>query len=410
MTTDASRIAVDPAVRRPLGDISAGADTFTQSRVERILQLVVSAGCLVLGTQSFLNALGSTQEARVWHGPLMVIAFLPLALMVLALMAGRFARSMSRLFAVAFPVVLALWPIATAARSASATDEPWIWYLLNVATAAAVMAFHMPLQVVWAVGVPVLFGVARLAQLDFDGAAIGVIALDVVFAVILGAVIVALGWMLRAVAIGIDEARARAVASYAAAAAADAAEKERVAVAALMHDSVLAALIAAERADTERERVLAVAMAREALTRLANADQDAGEGSDAPVSADAIAARLAAVARDAGLSLEVARDGSPREIPGRVAGALVLAAAQAIANAVQHADGAGLAVTLSGDESSIRIVVSDSGPGFEMAAIPDDRLGIRGSILARMAAVAGRALIDSGPTGTVVALSWELPQ
>ena len=95
--------------------------------------------------------------------------------------------------------------------------------------------------------------------------------------------------MFRSVAANVDETRARAVASYAQAAAADAAEQERVAVAALMHDSVLAALIAAERAETPRERTLAVAMAREALTRLANTEQDAGEGSDEPVGVDVVA-------------------------------------------------------------------------------------------------------------------------
>jgi hypothetical protein len=120
--------------------------------------------------------------------------------------------------------------------------------------------------------------VARLAPTGQPSTDAVSVVLDAVFAVILGGVIVALGWMLRSVAVGIDRARRDAVLSYAAAAGADAAETERVAVAALMHDSVLAALIAAERAATPREEALAVAMAREALTRLANAEQDAGEG------------------------------------------------------------------------------------------------------------------------------------
>ncbi len=70
------------------------------------------------------------------------------------------------------------------------------------------------------------------------------------FALILGGMLTTLGVVFRSVAANVDETRARAVESYADAAAADAAEQERVAVAALMHDSVLAALIAAERAHT----------------------------------------------------------------------------------------------------------------------------------------------------------------
>src|SRR5690606_1430138 len=97
---------------------------------------------------------------------------------------------------------------------------------------------------------------------------------DVSFTLILGVVLLALAWLFRSVASGVDQARSEAVASYAAAAAELAAEEERVAVAALMHDSVLAALITAERADSERERELAVVMAREALTRLANTEEN----------------------------------------------------------------------------------------------------------------------------------------
>src|SRR5690606_12025060 len=103
---------------------------------------------------------------------------------------------------------------------------------------------------------------------------------------------VTLPWVFRAIAVGVDEVRTRAVASYAAAAAADATEQERVAVAALMHDSVLAALIAAERARSPRERALAVGMAREALTRLANTDSTEEQGSDAPVAVETIADAL----------------------------------------------------------------------------------------------------------------------
>ena len=144
------------------------------------------------------------------------------------------------------------------------------------------LAFPLLLQIVWTAFVPLLFGVVRLIQGSFARDYWFSVSLDVSFALILGGMILTLGWVFRSVAANVDETRARAVESYAAAAAADAAEQERIAVAALMHDSVLAALIAAERADTPRERTLAVAMAREALTRLANTEQDAEEGSDEP--------------------------------------------------------------------------------------------------------------------------------
>jgi signal transduction histidine kinase len=178
-----------------------------------------------------------------------------------------------------------------------------------------------------------------------------------------------------------------------------------------MHDSVLGALLAAERASTPRERTLAVSMAREALTRLANAEKDALEGSDAPVDAAGLADDIEASARDFGVNLTVRRrldDATPR-VPGRVARALVLAAMQAVANAVQHAEARGLAVEVSGyaDPGSVVVRVRDAGAGFDLDAIPADRLGIRGSIMARVTAVGGRSDIESGPSGTTVTLEWE---
>ena len=416
MTAEPLPIAVDPAVRRPLGDIAAGAERFTQARVERIIGVVVALGFAVLGVQAFLNALGSTQESPPWHLALMIGVFAPLALAILACATGIGVRVCTGLLAVVLPLAVIAWPVATAGRGADAgvdaagtvTEQPWIWYLLNVATVAAVMAFRMPLQIAWAVLVPVLYAAARLLQLDADAAATAAVILDAVFAMILAGVVIALGWMLRTVALGIDRARRDAVDSYAAAAAADAVETERIAVAALMHDSVLAALIAAERAETPREEALAAAMAREALTRLANAEHDSGEGSDDPVAPAGIAAGIQAAARELGAALtvraEVASDAGV--LPGRVARALVLAATQAIANAVQHAGAAGLQVTVQARAAGIRVRIADAGGGFDPAAIPEDRLGIRGSIVARTAAVGGRARVQTTASGTVVTLEW----
>ncbi|WP_455133381.1 ATP-binding protein [Microbacterium aurum] len=93
-------------------------------------------------------------------------------------------------------------------------------------------------------------------------------------------------------------------------------------------------------------------------------------------------------------------------LPGRVARALVLAATQAIANAVQHAGAAGLQVTVQARAAGIRVRIADAGGGFDPAAIPEDRLGIRGSIVARTAAVGGRARVQTTASGTVVTLEW----
>ncbi|MFT4213971.1 MAG: ATP-binding protein [Microbacterium sp.] len=409
--TASTASAVAPAGNRAMNRLTSGGERFTQARVERLLERAVAFGCTVIGVQALLYALGDQQVDPSWRLMLTLAVFVPLATMSLACAVGVGVRLAAGAFAIVVPLALIAWPTVTAGGRAF-SDEPWIWYLLNVATAAAVMAFRMPLQIAWAIVIPVLYTAVRLVQIEGSENDANEVVYRAVFILILAGVMIALAWMLRATAIDIDRARREAVASYAAAAAEAAAETERIAVAGLMHDSVLAALIAAERADTPREQALAASMAREALTRLANADHDSGEGPDEPVPPGEIVAGLQTVVNDFGLTAGVDADIAvfATPLPGRVARALTLAATQAITNAVQHAHGVGLTVAVRADRAGIRVRVSDGGAGFDPGAVGDDRLGIRGSIAARTAAVGGRAQVHTDPTGTIVTLEWEHPR
>lgn len=415
MTSDADAAVLDAAWGHiaPARERTLGLGSFTRRRIERTIGLAAGLGSLVLGVQAFVASLGSTEATPGWHLALMIATFVPLTLMLLACAIGRGVHVFAGLFAMIYPITLILWPIATAGSTPDPTTEPWIWYLVNVATVAAVLAFPLALQVAWTVLIPLLFGVVRLVQGGFAPEFWIPVSLDVSFALILGGLLLTLAWLFRGIAANVDETRARAVDSYAAAAAADAAEQERIAVAALMHDSVLAALIAAERSHTPRERTLAVGMAREALTRLANTEMEAAEGSDEPREAGSIPDAIEAGARELGVEIQVERtiDRSTPLVPGRVVRALTLASLQAIANAVQHADGRGLAVVLRADvrPTRVRIEVRDTGSGFNLEGMPDDRLGIRASIVARVAAVGGTTRIASGERGTLVRLEWREP-
>jgi signal transduction histidine kinase len=384
--------------------------SFTRTRVERILQLAIALGCLALGSQAFFAALGPTDEGRGWHVPLVAVTFGSLAATIVACLAGRAVRPLSAQFPVVYVVVLVLWPIATRGSATAATDHPWVFYLINVATVVTILAFPLPLQIVATILIPLLYGLVRLMQGGFAREFWMTVSLDVSFALILGGILLSLGWVFRAVADDVDGARARAVESYAAAAALDATEQERVSVAALMHDSVLAALLAVSRADSERERVLAVSMAREALTRLANAERDAEIGSDAPVTITALADAVENAGVEFGVAPPTTRHVDPDAgtLPESVARALVLAATQAIANSIQHADGRGLRLEIAGATSAPHVIVRiiDSGPGFDTESVAEDRLGIRASIRARVAAVGGRARVEAGPQGTRVVLEW----
>lgn len=401
---------VDTAGTLPVGVPPSEVGSFTLKRVDRGLAVVVGVGSLVMGLQSLLAALGPNTDHPSWNLAVMTMVFVPLALMVIACLLRWRVSWFAAVFAVVYPIALLLWPF-TLTETPRSGAEPWIWYLINVATVAAVVAFNFPLQIVWTIGVPIEYAVVRLVQAGFTPDAWIAVGLDVTFALILGAILLTISWLFRAVAVEVDASRMAAVESFSRAAVVDAVEKERVAVAALMHDSVLAALIAAERAASPRESALAVAMAREALTRLANAESDVGEGSDEPVSIFVFCAALEATAVELGAPITVDSDASESlalrlMIPGRVARALALAAAQAMTNALQHAAGVGLSVTVAALPTGVNVVVRDSGGGFDTNAVPDDRLGIRGSIHARVAAVGGTSELTSGPEGTSVTLGW----
>lgn len=389
---------------------AAALGSFTRTRLERIIALVIGVGCLILGTQAFLTALGPSDESQGCHVVLVVGTFVPLVAMLVACGIGRGTRLFAGIFATVYVVVLALWPLAAMGGHQEATSKPWVFYLINVATVATVLAFRLPLQIVWTALTPLLYGLVRLIEGGFGRDALIGVSLDVSFALILGGIMVTLGWMFRAIGANVDETRLRAVSSYATAATVEAVERERVSVGALMHDSVLAALIAAERAHSPRERTLAVSMAREALTRLANTERDSEMGSIAPVEVARVADDLEAAAHELGAGVRVTRrmPGVPQSIPGVVARALVLAATQAIANALQHVHGKGLQISLVCEQDPLHVTVRvrDEGAGFDVAAVPDDRLGISASIIARVAAVGGRSRVDSGAHGTTVELEW----
>ncbi|MDT0187646.1 ATP-binding protein [Microbacterium sp. ARD31] len=410
MSADGSGVVLDRAWTHiaPARDGRPAIGSFTRTRVERIITVAAALGSLVLGVQALATAVLSAAYDPWYTDPLLPVAFIPLAVMVMACMFGRGVRATAGAFAVVFVLALAVWPLTPKAASTPTDQDPWIWFLVNIATLAAVLAFPFPLQIAWTVLAPILYGLVRLVVSGFTPELGFRLLLDVSFAIILGGVLLTLGWLFRSVAANVDETRAQAVDLYARAAATDAAEQERVTVAALMHDSVLAALIAAERADSPRARTLAVAMAREALAGLASTEQAGGSGSDEPRDAASLADDIEEAAREMGVRLRVDRriEAGTTLLPGRVAEALCLAATQAVANSVQHAGAEGLSATVECARGGIRIDVADAGPGFDLDAVPADRLGIRGSIVARMASVGGVGRVTTGREGTRVRLVW----
>lgn len=412
MTAAAERDTLDEAwwLMPPASPVPSSVGAFTSTRMTRAINLIAGLACMVLGLQAFLAALGGGGLLPGWNEVLMLVSFVPLLIMCVCTSINRFVVPMAAIFALIFPVVLIVWPFVLNGQPVHTSPEPWIWFLLNVATAAAVLAFDLRAQIAWTIGIPLLYGIVRLVTGGFAPEFWIAVAFEVPFALILGGVVLSLALVFRRVSANVDAARSSAVASYASAAEAQATAEERVEIAGLMHDSVLAALIAAERATSPREQALAASMAREALSGLASAESGDDSEDLEPLTPSELAIALRGIASELGSRVPItyAEPVRGRPIPGRVARQLLQAAGQAIANGVQHADSVGLTAHIepvAGD--GVRIVVSDEGPGFDPASIPADRLGIRASIVARVTAVGGVAEIDSSPAGTRVTIHWD---
>ncbi|MGI6879196.1 ATP-binding protein [Microbacterium sp. gxy059] len=405
---DAAGASLERAWRELARDPGAhvGSPGFTRARIERAIQLIAAVACGVMGVQALLIALPLPVDAA--ELALRIVVFSSLAAMIACCLAGVAVRATARVFAAVFPAALVVWFAGLAPATPDPSDEPWPFYLLTVATGAAIVALPVPLQIVSAVGLPALFAVGRLLAEGGVGAYAHHLWYDLSVAVLIALTFVLATEILRRVAARVDAVRESAVATYSAASAVEAAEQERVEVAALMHDSVLAALLASARASSDRERALAVEMAREALVRLADAERDSEMGPEGDVGlaqlVDALRAETAVIAP--GLAIDAPE--TDARLSAQAARAAALAAAQAVANAVEHAEGRGLRVEIRADGDELRVRVADEGAGFDPSALPRDRLGIRGSIVARVAAAGGRAHVSSSGRGTLVEIGIPL--
>jgi len=98
-------------------------------------------------------------------------------------------------------------------------------------------------------------------------------------------------------------------------------------------------------------------------------------------------------------------------MPVQAAEAVYSATIQAMVNSLQHA-GKGPTVqrwlSMYGvGIDGIQVEVGDTGAGFMLATVPTERLGVRVSIIERVAGAGGSAEIDSAPgEGTIVTIRW----
>lgn len=319
----------------------------------------------------------------------------------------RLVRTAAVTFCGVYLVLLVSWPFAVESEHGP-TDSPWLYYLLTIATAMAAIGFGIRFALVYLVISPAIYAVIRLTPQGGQSSLLQA-ALDSVYAFILGAIITIIFAILRNAARAVDRAQDMALERYSFAVRQHATEAERVQVDAIVHDSVLTTLLSAARAFTPEARELAATMAGNAIGYLRDAVANLPDV-DSTVSGGVVASRISEAAAAMAGPFSVRTVAAERSsMPLSVADAVYSAAVQSMVNSLQHAGGdVERWVTIHGRTGGgIEVEIGDRGAGFDVESIPTERLGVRVSILERLATAGGRAEIESRPgSGTLIRLHW----
>jgi signal transduction histidine kinase len=195
-------------------------------------------------------------------------------------------------------------------------------------------------------------------------------------------------------------------------------EAQRRQGARLLHDTVLATLTLLAHSG--------VGVAPEALRQQAAEDarllrqlrlgatptpESSGPYNLTPVEETPLGTTLESVKQRFGrMGLEVSWHGTGQVLlPSDVLDAFLLSLAECLENVRRHSGVTQAHVTITDDATTVRAMVTDSGVGFDLDGIDDDKFGFRESVIGRLREVGGNARLFSSPgSGTTVVL--EVPR
>ena len=329
---------------------------------------------------------------------------------LVASFAKRWVRAVNAYVSFAYLLALAGWSFVVEEPLTIATERPWLWLLCTVATSTAAIAFSTWQATAYLIVTPMVYGLVRISPAG-GNASVSSASLDIAYAIILGGAVLILITLLRQAAASVDFAQGTALDRYAHAVRQHATEVERVQVDSIVHDSVLTTLLSAARAYTPEAKDLATRMARNAMDHLKDAAA-ASPDDDATVTLDQLARRIADSMSTLSGPFELrTRSMEAGNIPIQCSESVYSAAMQAMVNSLQHAGAGGdvhrWLIVEGAPGGGIRIGVGDDGAGFTFANVPNERLGLRVSIIERVANAGGSVEVDACiDQGTVVWITW----
>jgi len=382
--------------------MAANHDGPAVERVVRTMAIALGFAALLLafvGSSAFLAQWGVAHP--VWTVAAAIGMFAPLLIGALSASKApvRVLRGLAGTAAIAQLAALATYLPALPQGSLPGGDVPWVLIVTATGTTAAAVAWRAPVALGYTLLTVGLYTLDR--RLATPALTPAFLLQDALYTLLFALVFVVLAIATHRAGGTLDRAADEAIVVLRAGASHEARERERSRVEALLHDTVLVALLASARGSAR-----AAAEARSALDRL---DLLAEEPSSAPAAADDWIWSLQALTTDLAPAARFTfenHDGDP--IPSEAARALVEATAEALRNSVAHAGPAARAVHARVAPGEVEVTVLDDGVGFDPLDVRPERLGLRVSILDRLRSLpGGSAQIVARPgVGTRVTAGW----
>jgi signal transduction histidine kinase len=300
-------------------------------------------------------------------------------------------------------VLASLVPVLPDGRLPEQYGMPWPLGSTLLGCAAAAVAWRSSITWPYVAANVVLVGVDRFSASQRPIADLA--TQDALHTLLFTAVFTSLALAIRRAGRQLDEASDRAVADTRRLATSEARMRERTRIEALLHDSVLVALLASSRRPDA-----AAAAARDALERLDGLEYRSGDEGTEPVDPMTWLWRMQASTTQLDPTARFSHGGERTSpMPADVAEAMLEASAEALRNSVIHAGPASRAVHVQFGPSGIEVTVLDDGIGFDLRSVDEARLGARVSIRERMLSIpGGHGVVVSRPgLGTRVAIGWE---
>lgn len=375
--------------------------------VTRSMALTLGVGAIAffaLGVASIFAQAPAFGVAWTFAASLAIFGPLLAAAALSRWLSPRAVRALAAVTAIGqLATLVTLVPVLPGGLLDGTLGSPWPFGLTVLGCASAAVAWRAAITWPYVGATVVLVGLDRYLASEWPIPDLAV--QDALHTLLFTSVFTSLALAIRRAGRRLDETSDRAVDDTRRVATADARLRERARVEALLHDSVLVALLASSRNSSR-----AAAAARDALERLDDLEHRGSES--VPVAARDLMWRLqaSATAIDAEARFSHAlRERDP--VPGDVAEALLEATAEALRNSVLHAGPAARAVHVDAGPSGVEVSVLDDGRGFDVDSVGEARLGLAVSIRDRMRSLpGGRADIVSRPgVGTRVTLTWEAP-